>query len=75
MATQQRHPQSLRAAWALLHSSTARAFDYDARLVGAARLEPVVGPVYRQLVGAVAAIAGELGETARGRLKLAGSYG
>jgi hypothetical protein len=58
MAEQQHHPQAMHAAWTLLHSSPAHAFDYDARLVGAARLEPVVGPVYEQLRQAVSAIAG-----------------
>ena len=49
MAEQQRHPQALHAAWTLLLSSQAHALDYDARLVGAVRLDPVVGPVCRQL--------------------------
>ena len=43
----------------LLHTYSARAFDYAARLVAVARLEPIVAPVER-IIETVSFIAGVL---------------
>ena len=75
MVQQQMHPLFPHAAWTIIHRSCAHAFDYDARLVGAARLEPVVGHVCKAIEELVAAMAGGLDEDARAQLKLLGSEG
>ena len=58
MLQAQTHEQTFHAVWTLLQSSCVRAFDYDARMVGAAKLHDTVVPVYERIDTVVAQILG-----------------
>jgi hypothetical protein len=75
MIAAQAHEQCLHVAWTILTKSCAHAFDYDARLIGAARLEPVVGHAREILGRALHAIAGPIDSLAARQLKLPGCFG
>ena len=71
----QQHTQCFHAAWVVTSRVIAHAFDFDARLVGAARLEPVARHVYDSMIHLITAIAGGMDETAKAQVQLPGRYG
>jgi hypothetical protein len=68
-------PHSAHTAWILASRSCIHAFDYDARLVGAAALQPVVQPVYDKVLGLASRLADGLDAQAVAQLPLAGAFG
>ena len=75
MVRGQVHPQTFWAAWTLLHTSCARAFDYDARLVAGERLAAIVKPAYDAITAVVGEIAGGMSARAQDRVCLSGPLG
>ena len=75
VAQRQRHTQCFHAAWIVLSRVIIHAFDYDARLVGAARLKPVVRPVYDNIPDVAAHLAGGMDDQAKSQIQLPAPYG
>ena len=75
LASRRTSPHSAHAAWVLATRSCIHAFDYDARLVGAAALQPVVRPVYDKVLLVASTLAEGLDAHAMAQLQLAGAFG
>jgi len=67
---QQQQQQTFHAAWTLLQSSRTRASDYDARMVGAAKLQSTVAPVYARIDAVVSQILGGSSQESSDRMRL-----
>ena len=65
----------MHVAWVILQRVIARAFDFDARLVGVDRLDQVVRPVCENMLKVTADLAGGLDAQAQSQLQLPGCYG
>jgi hypothetical protein len=68
-------PLAAHTAWILATRSCIHAFDYDARLVGAAALQPVVQPVYDKILALASRLAEGVDALAVAQLSLPGAFG
>eukprot|EP00973_Karenia_brevis_P079147 10982367-Karenia_brevis.AAC.1 len=64
MVKDQSSPYAMHSGWTIIQRSVSHAFDYNARLVGAADLQPVVTPVVNRTLEVVDGIAGGVDDVA-----------